>query len=269
MIQPHRPKPFPIGKRQVSGAVLAILAVLVAGLTFNQRGSQVAGKVEPDCPIVPNSEISLNAAQLAQLEGKVGATPEAIHQLLGSPTCQLPKASFRSGAIASREAYQLPNGEQAILAYEDNQYIGYALAGEMAKAPAHREIEVKQTWGLQTGESVAGYSVVGGLGGLSIEANQAIYAPNDGAVSGQFLFIHDGSLMEGREDCAVFASPQMPAYLLHLCGLEQRRVGGVKQGQALGKTRGYLYVALLRLDGQWVFVPPAKDLLRRLLQVSR
>ena len=258
-----------IRKRQLSGVGMVVLAVLAAGLTFNHRDTRTIGNADPDCQQAIAPDTSLDPAQLKQLDQKLGATPEAVHQLLGSPNCQLPKAAFRSGAIASREAYQLQTGDRAILAYEGDRYIGYDLESATADAPNHREIEIEQTWGLQTGESVAGYAVVGGLGRISIEANQAIYAPNDGALTGQFIFIHKGELMEGRDDCAIFSSPEMPAYLLHFCGLKQRQVGTVKQGQSLGKARGYLYVALLRRDGKWTFVPPAKELLRRLLHSTR
>ena len=251
--------------RQLSGAFLMLVAALAAGLTFNYRGSQPIARSDGSCQDIIREAATINSAQLAQLRNKIGETPASIHQWLGSPHCTLPKAAIRSGTITDREAYQLNDAGRIVLAYESGQFIGFK-RDPIPASPNHKEVELKQTWGLQTGDSIVGHDIVGGLGGLSIEIKQAIYAPADGIVYDRFVFINKGSLNKSQDNCMLFASAQMPAYLLQLCGLSQRNLGTVKQGQPIGKTTGYLYVALLREDRQWFFVSPAKELLKRLLR---
>ena len=251
--------------RQFSGAFLMLIAALAAGLTFNYRGSQPIDRSDSSCREIVREAATINSVQLAQLHNKIGETSDRIHQWLGSPHCILPKAAIRSGIITDREAYQLNNVSQVILAYESGQLIGFK-RDPIQVTSSHKEIELKQTWELQTGDSIVGHDIVGGLGGLSIEIKQAIYAPADGIVYGHFAFISQGSLSKSQGNCLLFSSAQMPAYLLQLCGLSQRNLGVVSQGQPIGKTAGYLHVALLREDGQWVFVSPARELLKRLLR---
>ena len=253
-------------RRQISGVVLVLVAILVAGLTFNYRGSQVVNNSGVVCQEIVQAEAAIAPAQLSKLQEKPGAAPQEVHQLLGPPYCVLPKASIRSGIITIRETYLLKDSAaRIILAYESGQYIGHDRDPIELPQSNHKEIELKRSWGLHTGDSIFNHAIVGGLGGLSIETNQAIYAPTDGLVYGQFVFIDNGSLVKSQPNCILFVSPYMPAYLLQLCGLTQRNLGAVRQGQTVGKARGYLHVALLRQDGQWVFVSPAKELLKRLL----
>ena len=253
-------------RRQISGAILALVAILVAGLTFNYRGSQLVNNSEVVCQEIVRAEAAIAPAQLSKLREKIGSAPQEIHQLLGPPYCLLPKASIRSGIITVREAYLLKDSTaRIVLAYESGQYIGRDRDPIEQPQSDHKEVELKRSWGLHTGDSILGHAIVGGLGGLSIETNQAIYAPTDGLVYGRFVFIDNGSLVKSQPNCILFVSPHMPAYLLQLCGLTQRNLGVVRQGQMVGKARGYLHVALLRHDGQWVFVSPAKELLKRLL----
>lgn len=254
--------------RQLSGALLMLIAVLAAGLTFNYRGSQTIDRSDGLCQEVIRAEATIDSAQVNQLQSKIGEPPDRIHQWLGSPHCTLPKAAIRSGTITDREAYPLRDNTRVILAYESGKYIGFKRDPMPSSSVSRKEIELKRTWGLQTGESIVGHDIVGGLGGLSIEIKQAIYAPTDGFVYGHFALISNGSLTKSQSNCILFSSPQMPAYLLQLCGLVQRNLGAVKRGQPIGKTAGYLHVALLRQDNQWVFVSPAKELLKRLLRRS-
>ena len=246
-------------KRQISGVILVLMAILIAGLTFNYRGSQVVSNSEVDCQDVVRAEAAIAPDQLATLRDRIGAPPH----------CTLPKASIRSDTITEREAYlEKDSTGRIILAYESGRYIGRDREPVNLPQSGHKDIELKRAWGLHTGDSIAGHTIVGGLGGLSIETKQTIYAPSDGIVYGQFSFINDGSLVKSQPDCILFSSPHLPAYLLQLCGLTQRNLGVVRRGQAVGKTKGYLHVALLREDGQWVFVSPSRELLKHLLRTS-
>ena len=191
--------------RQLSGAFLMLIAALAAGLTFNYRGSQPIDRSDSSCQEVVREVATINSGQLTQLRNKIGETTDSIHQWLGAPHCTLPKAAIRSGTITDREAYQLDGAGQVILAYESGQFIGFK-RDPIQSSPNHKEIGLKQTWELQTGDSIVGHDIVGGLGGLSIEIKQAIYAPADGIVYGHFSFISNGSLNKSQANCMLFSS---------------------------------------------------------------
>ncbi|GAB4475389.1 MAG: hypothetical protein OHK0037_36630 [Elainellaceae cyanobacterium] len=122
--------------------------------------------------------------------------------------------------------------------------------------PAVRSVPIQQTWQMQPGSAIAGHRVLAGLGDISIDlAGNRIYAP------------FDGQLQPTAGDCVVFSSPEVPAYLLRLCGLRRPSLGGVQEGQPLGRG-GVLHFATLRkqADGRWALVEPSAALLTRLLR---
>jgi len=120
-----------------------------------------------------------------------------------------------------------------------------------------RTVPIQQNWELQPGKTVGGHRIAGGLGDISIELNgDRVYAPFDGDLQPNDI-----------EQCYIFSSSQLPAYLFRLCGLKSAHVGAVQRGNTLGSA-DYLQFATLRRqpDGKWAIVEPASDILERLLK---
>jgi len=53
-----------------------------------------------------------------------------IREILGDPYCLLPKAAIRTSTIAESEVYQSSENYRLIVAYENDQYIGYGIEGD-------------------------------------------------------------------------------------------------------------------------------------------
>lgn len=122
--------------------------------------------------------------------------------------------------------------------------------------PAPIELDLYQQWQLQPGDTIAGLTVSGGLGDISIVLNgQSIYAP------------FDGRTQLTTAGCVLFSSAEVPGYLFRLCGLSAPKLGGLRQGETIG-TGKYLEFAALRkqADGRWAIVEPSKRILERALQ---
>ena len=125
----------------------------------------------------------------------------------------------------------------------------------VAEAPI--DVKLYQNWELQPGDTVAGYSVMGGLGDLSIALNgNKVYAP------------YEGRLQPNKPGCVMFSSTDVPNYLLRLCGMKNPNFGLRKAGEAMG-TADALQFALLnkRPDGLWALVEPSKQILQQMLQL--
>ncbi|HEY9749986.1 MAG TPA: hypothetical protein V6C63_14975 [Allocoleopsis sp.] len=119
-----------------------------------------------------------------------------------------------------------------------------------------KKIQLAQTWELQPGSAIAGYSVAGGLGDISIVlAGKSVFAP------------FAGSVQPYQGTCVLFASDEVPAYLFRLCGLKQPQLGDVRQGDVIGSGT-YLQFAALRKqpNGTWAFVEPSRNILERTLK---
>lgn len=119
-----------------------------------------------------------------------------------------------------------------------------------------RTIEIQQAWQLQPGDRVGNHQIVAGLGDISIHLNGGtVYAPFNGQVQPTI------------QDCVLFSSPEVPAYLFRLCGLNNPKSGELLAGSAIGSGE-YLHFAALRRqpDGTWTMVEPAKSLLERLMR---
>lgn len=125
--------------------------------------------------------------------------------------------------------------------------------GRAAVAP--RALQIQQAWALQPGSNLAGHRISGGLGDISIELNGAtVYAPFNGLVQPH------------RDDCVIFSSPEVPAYVLRLCGLQRSQLGERRAGQAIGSGQSLQFAALRRQpDGTWAMVEPSQDILERTL----
>jgi hypothetical protein len=120
------------------------------------------------------------------------------------------------------------------------------------------EIKILQSWELQPGDSIQGYTVLGGLGDISIALNgHAVYAP------------FAGTARRDPRNCLLLSSPEVPAYLFRFCGLNQPRYGAVEPGESIGTATQLQFAALRKqADGTWAIVEPSKQILERTLTRS-
>lgn len=137
--------------------------------------------------------------------------------------------------------------------------IGLTSCGTRDRAPAPREFKIQQNWQFQPGAEIAGHTVQGGLGDISINLDgKKVYAPFAGQVQP-----HQG-------DCVIFTSPQVPAYLMRLCGVDRPKFGAVRQGEAIASSQTLTFAVLRKQpDGTWAIVEPADSLLERVLIPSK
>lgn len=118
--------------------------------------------------------------------------------------------------------------------------------------------QLYQKWQLQAGDTVKGYSVVAGLGDISIALNgKSVYAP------------FDGRAQQDSRQCLIFSSPDVPAYLFRLCGLTDLHLGSRNQGDSLGEG-SMVHFSTLRKQptGTWAVVEPSKPIIERILSKS-
>ncbi len=135
--------------------------------------------------------------------------------------------------------------------------------------PPQIKVQVFQDWQLKPGDRLAGYTVTGGLGDISIDVQgQAIYAP------------FNGETQRDAQGCLFYRSPELPAYLFRLCGvtgrawlgldippLNQLRLGPVKAGDTLGYATTLQFATLRKqTNGKWAIVEPDKSLIETLLK---
>jgi uncharacterized protein YjeT (DUF2065 family) len=118
------------------------------------------------------------------------------------------------------------------------------------------EITLYQNWQLQPGDTLAGYTVAGGLGDISLVlGGQPIYAP------------YAGTTQLDRRGCIFYSAENVPAYMLRLCGLSASHLGAVQPGDEIGRGP-MLHLATLRKqpNGTWAMVEPDQTFIERLLQ---
>jgi hypothetical protein len=136
--------------------------------------------------------------------------------------------------------------------------LGATLSGCREEAVASpRSIAIDQSWELSLGEVVEGFQVVAGLGDVSLKLDGAtVKAPFDGEVQ----------LAAEGEDCILFSSPEVPAYLFRFCGMSRLHLGEVQAGESMGRAR-YLHFATMRRqpEGTWAIVEPSANVLERSL----
>ena len=128
-----------------------------------------------------------------------------------------------------------------------------------AKPPSEEaplKIKLYQNWELQPGDTIADRKVLGGLGDIAVALDgNYVYAPFDGRT--QF----------DNHRCLIFSSPDVPAYLFRLCGLNKPHLGAVSQGDVIGSGKLLLFAALRKQpNGTWAIVEPAKGILERTLK---
>lgn len=160
------------------------------------------------------------------------------------------------GSIRPRSA-GLRSGRWRLLRWMKVGAIAFALIGcsSQAEEVPPRRLEMQQQWDLQPGSVVSGQRIIGGLGDISVDLEGgAIHAPFDGKVQP-----HD-------HDCFIYSSPEIPAYLFRLCGLEHANLGDIRRGEVLGRG-SVLQFAVLRKQpsGQWAMVEPSVSMLESIL----
>lgn len=117
------------------------------------------------------------------------------------------------------------------------------------------DLKLYQTWQLKRGDDVGGREVLGGLGDISIALDgNEVYAP------------FNGKTQPYSQGCLIFSSPDVPAYLFRLCGVDNPRFGRVDEGDVIGKGRSLEFAALRKQpNGTWAIVEPTRDILQRTL----
>jgi hypothetical protein len=120
------------------------------------------------------------------------------------------------------------------------------------------DVQLFQSWQLQPGDVVAGRRLVGGLGDLSIDLKgNPTYAP------------FNGKVQPTKAGCVVFSSPEVPAYMFRLCGLDRPRTGLLQKGDAIGSGAILQFAALRKQpNGKWAIVEPSQAILERTLNQS-
>ena len=256
----------------------ALLAVMVTGsatllksvVRWQPAETFAAASLRDSCLTVTNGEGTVPAAKSEGVAQLVGKNRQEVTKALGAPYCQLPKTSVRSGAILDRSLYQLEGDRQMVVAFEGDRIIGYGIDppadGNVHGTGDRHDFDLRQSWGWLPGAQVADRSVVGGLGSIALAMDGPVHAPMDGVVYEQAALVAEGQLSRLPSSCGVFTSVQLPAYAVQLCGLRDRRVGAVTQGQVLGRSEGFLHVSVLRREGnQWMFVPPSPEIVEQIL----
>lgn len=267
MTNQQKSKDLSLNPISVFGLTL-LMALALGWSSFNYGGTKVAVSQDGDCLEIMPSDAALQPDQLKQLDDRKEASRQDIHRFLGRPYCSLPKVTIRFQTITEREVYVTSQNNRVILAYENNRFIGYSF---LPQRPIHRsqvELELRPWMGVQSGEHISGRPVITGLGEISLKSSEEVYAPANGRVETDFVFISGGTLSPSREDCLLFSSALFPTYITQLCGLKNRYPGSVQQNNGIGATNGQLNVALLswRQDGgrgrNWMFVSPSPDFLK-------
>lgn len=124
-------------------------------------------------------------------------------------------------------------------------------------APPPRQVALQQTWELQPGEQIGGYTVTASLGDVSVYLKgHRLRAPFSGEVEPAAAGVN----------CVYFSTPEIPAYLFRFCGLNRPHLGAVKLGEVIG-TGEYVHFATLRRqpEGTWAIVEPSSNVLEKAL----
>ncbi|MGD1938427.1 MAG: hypothetical protein ACFCA4_12845 [Cyanophyceae cyanobacterium] len=257
----------------LSSTAMGSCALLVAAVRWQPTETFVSAGLRDECLAVTNAEGSVPSAKANGVGKLVGKSRQELTKSLGAPYCQLPKTSVRSGAILDRSLYQLEGDRQMVVAFEGDRTVGYAVDppadGNVHGTGDRHDFDLRQSWGWLPGAQVSDRAVVGGLGSVALAMDGPVYAPVDGVVYEQAALVAEGQLSRLPSSCAVFSSVQLPAYAVQLCGLRDRQVGAVKQGQEIGNSERFLHLAVLRRDGsQWMFVPPSPEIVEQILGAS-
>lgn len=132
---------------------------------------------------------------------------------------------------------------------------GLLSCGRSPQSVQPQTLDIQQQWQLQPGTQVAGHVISGGLGDISVELKgAAIHAP------------FDGDVQPLNDDCFIYSSPDVPAYVFRLCGLDRIQFGDVSQGDVIGRGQQLQFAALRKQpEGQWAMVEPSRTILEQML----
>ena len=130
-------------------------------------------------------------------------------------------------------------------------FLGMFLLSSCAahSAPEPRNITLQQQWTLNPGDDVAGSTVAGSLGDISLQIDgRRIRAPFDGELE-----------LSEADGCAFYSTPEIPAYLFRLCGLDNVNYGDIKAEHSIGKGDFLSFATLRRQpDGTRIIVEQAR-----------
>lgn len=120
--------------------------------------------------------------------------------------------------------------------------------------PPQRVINIQQQWELEPGDKIGEHLVMGSLGDISIQLkHQSLRVPFAGKVEPSTI-----------EQCVIYSTPEVPAYLFRFCGLQRPTFGPVKTGQKMGHGQQIQFATLRRQpDGTWIIVEPSTGVLER------
>ncbi len=126
-------------------------------------------------------------------------------------------------------------------------------------APPARRITLQQQWTLNPGDDIAGNQVAGSLGDISLYLkNSRVNAPFNGELEPSEI-----------KQCALYSTPDIPAYLFRFCGLSNLAYGEIKAGKRIGKGSFLSFATLRRQpDGTWIIVEPAREVLEKALNAG-
>ena len=129
------------------------------------------------------------------------------------------------------------------------------LAACRSGPPPPRNVTIQQSWDLQVGNQVGGYRISSGLGDITLElGGDPVWMPFDGKVQPM------------DEHCVALTSPEVPAYLFRLCGINRPSLGQHPQGHTIGRAEQLVFAALRKQpDGTWTLIEPATDLIAQFL----
>ncbi len=133
--------------------------------------------------------------------------------------------------------------------------LGLILSSCQSQAiPPQRVINIQQQWELEPGDLIGDHLVVGSLGDISIQLkHQSLRAPFPGKVEPSTF-----------DQCVIYSTPEVPAYLFRFCGLRRPRFGPIKAGQSIGGGSHVQFATLRRQpDGTWIIVEPSTGVLER------
>lgn len=129
------------------------------------------------------------------------------------------------------------------------------LAACQSGPPSPRTITIQQTWDLQVGNKVGNYRISSGLGDITLElGGDPVRMP------------FDGKLQPMDEHCIALTSPEVPAYLFRLCGINRPSLGQRSQGHTIGRAERLVFAAFRKEpDGTWALIEPATELIEQFL----
>jgi hypothetical protein len=118
-----------------------------------------------------------------------------------------------------------------------------------------RNVQIHQGWALQAGSQVGGYRVSSGLGDVTLElAGDTVHMP------------FDGEVQPTQGDCVLLSSPEVPAYLFRLCGMQQAKLGQQPVAHPIGKAEHLVFATLRKQpNGTWMLVEPSTQFIEQLL----